>query len=411
MPISKLDWAVAALACVAAAQGNAQSLPEVQATLAIEKQQYFVGEPIELIFAARYTGAASRVDLSESDPYGRCGAYHLEVVPDEPERRQPSSGPACAPFFEIQEFDCFSGGMALVKGVETKHTVLLNALHDFSTPGTYTVKVTRHLSYWANFGKHTQPTGQVSASFMFSVVAPPSADSIRDSFSPYLIDLASPNYERRQHAGVVLSTLAAPFLEPYLVQMLSTPDLKRPAIVGLRRLNSDKARKAIFDSLNREGSLSVDDEFALDALAELGDPSYGPQLLRLMKRSKDVSGDAKLLAAAARLDAKTAMTVIQPLLASPNERERTGAVNALAATERGEALPVLVRMLNDASFEVRCAAAHGLVSITRESPSRDGMFWSGEDPAADRTYWSAWLKENPDLPIHPLRECPQLAQR
>jgi hypothetical protein len=403
MPKQEFVWSLFFIACVAVAQETERTLPNIEALLVMEKQQFLLGEPITMIFIARYTGAGS-VSLSESDAYGQCSPYHIAVDP-EASRHEPKSGPPCAPLFRIRSSSCLSGALNLIPGGEVKQQILLNRLHDFTHPGTYVVQATRHLSYSANWGKMNQPTGQASATFTFTIVAPHTPEDIKDSFSLYLADLFTSSYLSRQEAASVIASLSAPFLEPYLLQMLSTPDLKRQAIKGLYRLNTEKGRKAIFDLIKKDDSFALDQQLALQALQDMRDASYGPQFLALMNSSSNIDEKAKLLVAAARLDPTNTLPIIQPLLKSSNEKDREKGVTALAATEQPTALPILVRALSDSSLPVRSAAAQGLVSLTRETPSKDGLFWSGTDPATDAPFWSAWLRANPQLPIHPIHEC------
>jgi HEAT repeat protein len=162
-----------------------------------------------------------------------------------------------------------------------------------------------------------------------------------------------------------------------------------------------RAARAIFDLLKKDDSSALDQQLALQALQDMRDASYGPQLLALMNTSSNVDEKAKLLVAAARLDPTNTLPIIQPLLKSSNEK----GVTALAATEQPATLPILVRALSDSSLPVRSAAAQGLVSLTRKTPSKDDLFGSGTDPETDPPSWSAWLRTNPQLPIHPIHEC------
>jgi hypothetical protein len=113
----------------------------------------------------------------------------MAVVPEETPR-EPKSGPPCAPLFQIRAISCLSGALDLVQGDEVKERALLNRVHDFTRPGAYVVKATRHLSYSANWGKMDQPTGQASATFTFTIVAPRAPEDIERSFSLYLADLS-----------------------------------------------------------------------------------------------------------------------------------------------------------------------------------------------------------------------------
>jgi len=396
------------IAAVFAGQGIAKSLPDIEASLALEKQQYVLGEPIMLVFKARYHGRAGRVELSNSDPYGQCPDYRISVFP-EASSREPQSGPSCEPLFRIHQFNCMFGSLNLIRGAEIEQRILLNRLHDFTQPGVYVVQASRHLSYFANLCKKNQPTGEAAATFTFAITAPHSPDEIQRSFSLYVTDLSSASYQRRQEAETVISSLPAPFLEADLLRMLATPYSRYLAIRGLQQLNTGRTRAALFELLKSGDSFSTDQELAIQALRSMGDASYGPQLLELMT-GKNTQGRAKLLAAAARLDPTHTWPLIQPFLDAPDYETRKSGVTALAATEQSQALPILVRMLSDSSFQVRAAAAEGLIDLTRQSPSNDGRFWPGSDPASAAPYWSAWLQSNPELPVHLVRECPQAAR-
>jgi hypothetical protein len=143
----------------------------------------------------------------------------------------------------------------------------------------------------------------------------------------------------------------------------------------------------------------------------MGDDRYGKLLLELMNESGHAQDKGLLLEAAARLAPTEALAVIQPLLKSEDPEERYTGVTALGAVELPMALPILLNMLSDASLRVRCAAATGLVSLTRQTPSASGLYSTGDDPADDISFWRAWVQTNSRAPIHPIRECPPLDDR
>src|SRR6266568_1068205 len=74
MPKREFVWSLFFIASVAVAQETDRPLPNIEASLVMEKQQFLLGEPIMMIFIARYTGA-NRVSLYESDAYGQCSPY------------------------------------------------------------------------------------------------------------------------------------------------------------------------------------------------------------------------------------------------------------------------------------------------------------------------------------------------
>ncbi len=375
---------------VASLGAAASPLENLQASLTMEKQQYFVGEPLTLTFTARNAGRR-RIELSESDPYGQCSDYRIAVTPDEP-KLEPKTGPPCAPLFQIQDIQCLIGSLVVIKGTETTQRMLLNRLHDFTRPGTYTVKVTRHLM-----------TSEISASFTFNLASPSSPDDLKQSFTAYRTELSSSNYRRRQEAAIIMASLPAPFLEPDLLRMLSTPGLTWEGIRGLRKLNSEQARQALYHLLEQDNS-STESRLALDALQNTGDASYAPRLVNLMNQSQNIEEKGRLLVAAAHLDADGTKSLVQSFLDSPDAETRKSGAQALAATEQSTAIPTLLSLLSDTSLRVRSCAAEGLVSLTRFTPSNDGLFWHG-DPSSAAPYWVAWIRDNPQLPVHPIREC------
>ncbi len=264
----------------AAAQEMQRPLPNVEAALVMDKEKFLVGEPVMVTLIVRNMAASGDAGLADSDAYGRCSPYSVEVVPEAPSH-EPRNGPSCASFHRIESIDCLFGGLNVQAGQETRQRILLNHFHDFLKSGTYEVKVRRHLSYFKSVGKENQRAGEISATFLFSVVEPSSPDELKAAFAPYIEALSSDDYEKKQEAGIVISALATPFLEPHLLKMLSERGLRFEAAHGLQRINTANARRALFDLLAKEDSLSFDALVALQSLREMGDASYGPRLLGL----------------------------------------------------------------------------------------------------------------------------------
>ncbi len=120
----------------------------------------------------------------------------------------------------------------------------------------------------------------------------------------------------------------------------------------------------------------------------------------------DPAAQTELLTTAARLDWSRTMPLIERLLKSSDENERMNGVTALTATERGDAIPVLVSLLKDPSLKVRQAAEGGLEDLTRRTPEENSLFWPSVEPALDMPFWERWLAENPSLPVYLARLCP-----
>ena len=396
----RLLFLVTGMASMGTAAGP---LRDVHASLAMEKQQYLVGEPLTLTFTARNTGRRPRIELSESDPYGQCGAYRISVTPDEP-KLEPKTGPPCAPLFQIQDIQCLIGPLTVMKGVEATQRILLNRPHDFARPGTYTVKVIRYLSYSRTSARKPSPASEITASFTFTLALPSSPDDIKQSFTAYRTELSSATYMRRREAAIIIASLPSPFLEPDLLRMLSTPGLTSEAIRGLGKLNTAHARQALYNLLEQNSS-STESLLALEALQNMGDASYAPRFVSLMSQNQKLEEKGRLLVAAAHLDADGTKSFVQSFLDSPDPEMRQSGAKALAATEQSTAIPTLVFLLSDTSLRVRSSAAQGLVSLTRLTPFNDGLFWHGEDPGTAAPYWAAWMRDNPQLPVHPIREC------
>lgn len=397
------------LPAIAFARSVPSSLPHLKTSLTVEKKQYFSGEPIMLTFSALYKGNKAEVYLSDSDAYGQCGSYHITVSPSAPKA---VPDPSCPPQPEVVE--CLIGGIRLPAGVETKQHILLNRFDDFSHPGVYTVKVMRSLS---PFGKQDKATlafhgglhAETSATFTFTVVAPQSLDDLKPSFDPFIRGFSSGSYKERDEAATVISKMAVPFLEPYLIQMVNTRGFQYQGIMGLRRLNTEKGRKAIFELLKTMADDDTLISWATQALIAMGDASYGQPLLDLARqttfnRQFPFNKNKEALVAAARLDPAAAMPVVREQLASTDEDQRAAGTRALAATEQKEAIPMLVNLLSDPSSRVHAEAKQGLQSLTRITyfnPSTN----ASDDQKGEIPFWSAWLKSNPDLPIRLDREC------
>jgi HEAT repeat protein len=132
---------------------------------------------------------------------------------------------------------------------------------------------------------------------------------------------------------------------------------------------------------------------------------YRPLLLALSASVADSDAAGLILAALARLERVRALPVIRPLIGSTAAGERYYAVRALEATELPQVLPPLLSMLEDPSLRLRSAAASALVSLTSQSPTDNGLFWSGTDPKEHVLFRSNWLQTHHESPVHPLSEC------
>src|SRR5947199_6959159 len=80
--------------------------------------------------------------------------------------------------------------------------------------------------------------------------------------------LDSKDEEHQQEAARVIGSLAPPFLEAKILDMAGSPKTRRFALLGLRRLNTTRARKALADVVLGTPGYSYEKEQAIKYLSE-----------------------------------------------------------------------------------------------------------------------------------------------
>src|SRR5207249_8482741 len=146
-------------------------------------------------------------------------------------------------------YGCPIGAWTIGPGEVRHDKVLLNYVHDLSTPGLYDIRASRTLTFGPPADFVSQISGpQLKAEEQFHIrVNDEGSQDLLSMFQPFLEALDSKDEEHQQEAARVIGSLAPPFLEAKILDMAASPKTRRFALLGLRRLNTTRSRKALAD--------------------------------------------------------------------------------------------------------------------------------------------------------------------
>jgi hypothetical protein len=192
----------------------------------------------------------------------------------------------------------------------------------------------------------------------------------------------------------VIGSLAPHFLEDTIVAMTSSRSTLSFALIGLRRMNTERSRKVLAEIVQRTKGYSYEKEQAIRYLSEMGDKKYFPLLLSEAS-NKEPNQSRDYVLAAARLGGEDALSYVNSLLANPDGFLRANGVMALPETGSRRAVPLLIDLLRDSDTGIARFASGGLIHLTHRSPLKSGQGYS-EGPSADYASWLRWWSAEGD---------------
>ncbi len=164
------------------------------------------------------------------------------------------------------------GGSIIGAGEVQHDKVLLNYAHDLSTPGVYEIRASRALSFGPT-GDFLPPVNspQVRTEAQFQIRVVDTGENLASVFPPYVADLDSKNEERQQEAARVIASLAPPYLEDTILRMAFWRKTRLLGLLGLRRLNTERSRRALAEIVQGTLGYSYEKETAIRYLSEMGE--------------------------------------------------------------------------------------------------------------------------------------------
>ena len=369
---------------------------QLEGRLYLDKVEYRLGEPVYLHFDLTNTGTAP-MQVVIGDSYSSCGGYRIEV--------------SNKPTFDTStcvspSYGCPIGAWTIGPGEVRHDKVLLNYVHDLSTPGLYDIRASRTLTFGPPADFVSQISGpQLKAEEQFHIrVNDEGSQDLLSMFQPFLEALDSKDEEHQQEAARVIGSLAPPFLEAKILDMAGSPKTRRFALLGLRRLNTTRSRKALADVVLGTPGYSYEKEQAIKYLSEMGDKTYFPLLLdEARKHEPNQARDYTL--AAAQLGGEDAMPYVSSLLADSDPFSRANGVMALPQTGSRHAVPLLIELLRSPDLSVGRLASIGLIHLTHRSPFSAGH-WFSDAPSNEYSDWMRWwMRERDRATIYRPDQC------
>jgi hypothetical protein len=370
-----------ALAAALALLGAGAARGQLQGQISTAKDLYLAGEPIYIHFEVTNVGKDA-VEYSAGDPYEWCGGYFVEV----------SSGSqlahsSCA---AAKANECNAAEQILAAGETVRQNVLVNYAHAVEKPGDYEIHAVRTMKYRPLNGGGEQDF-KLEKSLQVHVKNG-DQEALQAIYSVYVRNLRSPDDEIQREAERAIISGAMPWLEDTIVGMVRQYRSREFALLGLRNLNTARARDELAKIVQNTSELTPENETAVGYLAQMGDKRYFPILLELAKKTDPNAGRDYVLAAA-ELGGDDAVPYLKGLLGSADANTRANAVTGLGMTGSRAAVPVLIEALKNADGDLAKQTENALTGLTHRT-------------AEDAGKWAAWwTSEGSRAKVYGPREC------
>jgi hypothetical protein len=380
---SRCEWVLvcALLVCASAASAQTSAGPLV-GKISMAKEVYLAGEPVYVHFEVTNVGKEA-VQYTKGDPYANgCGGYEMEVS------REASTGAwSCARRVTV---DCLSETQMLAPGETERQNILVNFANNVTKPGEYEIGAVRSLRYWPVTGDTMMPTDAKIFTYQTKLkiqVEGAGSEQLKPIYQVYVRNLESQDDEIQRDAERAIASGAQPWLEDTIVGMLRRSTSREFALLGLKNLNTPRARQELAKIVKDTSEETTENVTAVEYLGEMGDKAYFPLLLELAKKEA-ASGDRAYVLAAAQLGGEAAVPFLKELLVSKDANVRTTAAIGLGKTGNREAAGVLVESLKggDAQFQFVAGAALGELTHQSNKGAKDWQKWWEQEGQSAKIY-------------------------
>jgi HEAT repeat protein len=366
---------------------------ELTAKFYPEKSVYLLGEPVWFVFEVTNKGNVP-IHIEYSNPYGVCafgGGYSFEIPAAKAVGRWRCGYVA----------SCAGGGsQPLPAGATYAQRLLLNQWFQIDHPGKYRVSANRNLRFSVRSGDFGILLAPISRAFKseFEIAAVEGEKSkVEKTFEPFLKNLSSRDFDPRVEAVETITAMAPPFLEKTLIALATGEDsfAQSRAIPALGRLNTTESKRVLAKLIeDRVGYYSGQ---AIDALAQMGDPTYVPLLAEL---AKEPAWQNVAIPALGELGGGDVVSLLAPLVHSPlgppnKPPVQSLAIRGLANTRSGEAIPYLIEAIrNPLVHQDAVNALEQLTHLVIWDKKSKKWLYTEDDRTADRMAerWQRWWK-------------------
>jgi HEAT repeat protein len=220
-------------------------------------------------------------------------------------------------------------------------------------------------------------------------------------YQVYATNLGSRDDEIQREAERAIVSGAPPWLEDTIVGMVRKSTSREFALLGLRNLNTPRAREELANIARETSGYTEQSELAIRYLAEMGDKKYFPLLLETAKQQEPREA-REYVEAAAELGGADALPYLRELLKSTDKFARANGVAGLEKTGSREAVPLLIETLKSGDADLGKLALIGLTELTH----RNTGDVSGDAPKDQAEEWEKWWAANgARAKIYGVKEC------
>ena len=371
-------------------QGSAQ---QITGHFYPDKHEYFVGEPIIVVFAM-LNSTPDTVQIGE----GGCPELSNQFEVDN-----------AAPKRKFTLFGCIGGiaGSCLssIREVPTGgrylQRLLLQGDFELNSPGSYHVHAKREQKVTR---KGVDDLGfDLKVDSQFDVLLrEPTEGNLEDVYQPLLNDLNSRDFAARSLAARAITQNPPRFAEPAILAMTDDPTTWYASVEGLKRLATPAARARLLE-MSSISSAEYRRQPAIAALGEIGNSEDCQAMLNVAAESKNYT-QIEAYVAAGRMCKGEAVTVFSNLIATADPPMVGGLAYALKNTSSREAVSPLIGLLQNPDLNVRRQAVDALGMLTH----RKSNYGVEDADSALQAYgdWSKWWSDNgKPAPLYSPSEC------
>ena len=360
---------------------------QIRGQLYPEKRTYLIGEPVFVVLDLQNTGSQPAW-ISTSCAW-------LDTRFEAPTAPKPHRG--------VSLFGCAGGGIAgscpggareILPGKRYTRRYLLDGFFRLDSPGVYPIRAWHKVDIYAGeTGYEIVASQELVSEFELSFIEG-SEEELAPVYAPVLRDLKSPDSEISWLARSALLQNPPRFLENVILELADNPQTGPSSVPALQRLATPQTKAKLAELAAGEN------QEAISALGELGDPAYCSLMLGIARKSRDYS---RFIAsrAAGNLCGQDALSLLTAMLDEADASSRFEAAYALGNSHNRQAVPMLVSLLLDADPNVRRAAKESLMTLTHRHPKNyDGPARVTHDDWAN---W--WTSNGATAAIYRIDEC------
>ncbi len=363
----------------------------------LDKSTFAVGEPVLLYFEVTNDGTEP-VNIFQADPYSFCSGYQVKL------HSGSESNISCSPYGFAGS--CFSSDAPLPAGKKHVERLLLNFEHDLSSPGEYSVEVSRALpsaSAKLEYYEAPKDTLEVRDALHFTVDANATLES--KTLQPWVEQLRSRDASKRREAARTLASIAPLQLEDTLLTFADVAEFRPFAPLAFHRSNTARSMAALASLVKKAQPGSNEHSESAQYLAASGDQQWFPLLqeVAIENAQNSIYPDY----AATLGGEKMLPTLISLQNSSNREFVAVSAVGAMGFTGSRAAVPILIELLKNPDTDMADRARYALRLLTHHSVSED----NADSPQSEYPAWSRWWAlQGSSAPIYKPSDCGEVTR-